>query len=130
MFHFFALAQYIEATFGSKFLAAFRYQAHVSWRELFGNTDHFVGHRQFQIHVCPHGLENLLKIMILYVPAVLTKVDGNAVGTRLLRHNGGFERTRIRRTAHLPQRCHVINIDAKMKWVGFHVGILTPMHLE
>jgi hypothetical protein len=68
--------------------------------------------------------------MILYVSAVLTKVDRNAVGARLLRHDGGLERTRIRCTASLSQRRHVIDIDAKMKWVGFHAGILTPMHLE
>ena len=55
----------------------------------------------------------IVEVVILYVPAILAQMHGNAVGTGLLGDDDGIHRTRVRRSSSLSHSSDVIDIHAE-----------------
>ena len=71
-----------------------------------------------------HDLVDLVKIAILNMPSVFTKMNRNAVGAGFLGHDHRLGWARIRGPARLAQRRDMVDIDAEVEGGRIHGAIL------
>ena len=67
-----------------------------------------------EIHACLDQRPQRVHVAVLDVAAVLAQVQRDVVGARLLGQQRGMDRIGIARAARLPQRRHVIDVDAQL----------------
>src|SRR5690606_38453277 len=71
----------VEATFGGHFLAPFGYEGRLVRSNLGGDVNHLIAGGQLEVGDGGDLREDGTHIGVLDVPAVLAKVEGDAIGT-------------------------------------------------
>ena len=74
------VAENVEAAFGGQFLPAFGDERHLIRPDGTRDLDDFVHGGHFEIQPLRYGLAENVQVAVLNVPAVLAKMDRDAVG--------------------------------------------------
>jgi hypothetical protein len=76
------------------------------------NLEHFLGRRHLQVQRQVDLIHQPVDVIVGDVPAILAKMRGNAVGTRIRGHDGSAHRIGMIAAARVPDGRDVIDIDA------------------
>jgi len=106
-------APHVKPAFRGEFFAFFGHQAAISGLEMFGEGQHGVCNRHFQIQRDAHDLLEKSDIAFLNMTAILTQMHRYRIGARLLREQRGVQRLGIAGLPDLSQGRHMVDIDAK-----------------
>ena len=79
-----------------------------------GDADHLVGRRHLEVQLDVDELAQAAHVLVLDVAAVLAQVHGDAVGAAQVRLDGGPHGIGLVGAARLPQRRHVVDVDAEL----------------
>jgi len=105
----------IESPFRRHLLPSLRHEhggvGHHASREL----DHLVGRRHLQIETTAHRLAQAAHVVVLDVPPIFAKMHRDSVGAAELRLDRGRDRVRLQGAPRLPDRRHVIDVDAEFR---------------
>ena len=108
------LPRHVEPAFGRDFLAAFRYEHRHLGFHFHGDVDHFIGRRHFEIELDVNEIAQTTHVLVLDVAPILAQMHGDAVGAAEMRFDGRPHGIRLMRAPRLPQRRHVVDIDAEL----------------
>ena len=111
--HLFRLPHHIQTALGGYLGALFGHDAHIFGHHLQRVSQHFFGHRHFQIHPRFNRLPDGEHIRVFDVAAVFAQMQGNRVRAVGFRHQSRFQRAGVRCAARVAQRGNVVNVDAE-----------------
>ena len=114
------LARDVEPALGRQLGALLRHQAAVLRAHLARDGDHRVGGGHLEVHAGLQRGAHAAHVVVLDVPAVLAQMQRDAVGAGLLSHQRRIQRIGIRHAPHLPQRGHVVDVDAELDGMRKH----------
>ena len=107
------LRQNVEPAFGGYLVATFRHQHRHFRLQAAGNADHFIGRGHFKVQLDLGQVTQAPDIGILDMATIFPQMNRNAVGATEMGLDGAPDGIRFVGNARLPQRCDVVDIDAK-----------------
>jgi len=93
-----------------------------------GYRQHFFGCRHFQVQRHRKTGHQVCDVVVGNVAPVFAEMGSDAVGAGSLGDPGGANRIRVAAAPSVPDRRHVIDIDAKTK-IAFHYSYSLPFAL-
>ena len=108
----------VEPALGRDLVAPFGHQHRHLRLERARDVDHLARGRHLEVELDVDELAQPPHVLVLDVPAVLAQVDGDAVGAAQVRLDGRPHGVGLVRAARLPQRGHVVDVDAEFDHVA------------
>ncbi len=121
------LAGHVEPPLGRQLLAALRHERHLVGSDCQGDVDHARVDGHLQVQPDLHGLTQQAQVAVLDVPPVLAEMDGDPIGATQLGEDRSPDRVGFPPAPGLPERGHMINIDAQPRHERISPGVYDTM---
>ncbi len=114
----------VESSLGGDFLAPFGDDRYLVWLECARDRHDFLARSEFEVAYRAHRRRDCRNVAILDMAAVLTQVNGDAIGAGGLGFTRGRERVGLVGLPGLPHCRHMIHVDVQPKRSHSLPGVL------